>query len=455
MMRSIQLFLSDLKELLARREFVSVRAALRMISPVDLADGWEHFTPEERKVLFKLSPRQRAIQLFEELDPPQQQELLAALKQEEVRELVEDLDPSETGRILRELPQPLVRQLETILRKGGRGEKVRDYLKYPDESVGALMRSNFMTVEPRWTCRQALDRISHATRLRHIQTTFLEQLFVVEADGRLNGVVTLKELVVAPSNMLVKDLMDPQPVRLSPEMDQEEAARLFAHYRLGSAPVVDGEGKLLGVVLDQDIVEVVEEETEEDFAKMAGTAAEEFEARSSWEAAWHRMPWLAVTFLGQFLVSAVIRGFEGTLSKIVALATFLPMIAAMGGNVGSQSAIVAVRELAGRDVERLSLRRAFLRDLRTGAMLGVAYSAALVVVSHLFYGARFGWEFSWVVGLGTLTSMTIAAALGALVPLAFHRVGVDPATATGPLVTTLTDLISTSSYLAFAAYLLF
>ena len=158
--------------------------------------------------------------------------------------------------------------------------------------------------------------------------------------------------------------------------------------------------------------------------------------------------------MGQLLVSAVIQSFEVTLSRLVALATFMPLIAAMGGNVGSQSAIMVVRSLASGTILPADRSRTVLRDMRVGLMLGLVYSAVMVAAAHGFYSGRFGWDFSLVIGLGTLTSMSIAATLGAFVPFSFQRFGIDPATATGPLVTTLTDLISTASYLAFAAVLL-
>jgi magnesium transporter len=453
-MKTIQLFLSDLKELLESREFHGVRSALRLISPYDLVDGWEEFGLEERKVLFKLMPRQRALQLFEELELEHQEELLKSLQPEDVEELVEDLDPTETGRIMRELPDSMVNELEKILKKADGGEKVEQYLRYPDESVGALMRSNHLVLRPDMTGRQALEYIHGCVPLREIEARFLQTLFVVDQDEMLKGTVLLKELVVAPPATHVRDLMNTEPQTLDPEIDQEKAAQLFAHYKLDAAPVVDRNHRLLGVVLDSDIVEVVEEEIEEDLAKMAGTDVEEFETDSAWEAAWHRMPWLGVTLVGQLVVALIIRSFEVTISQIVALATFIPLIAALGGNVGAQSAIIVVREMSSGDWDPESGREIVRRDMIVGVILGLAACVVMAGMAWLFYGTRFGTTFCIVTGLGTLASMSVAATLGALVPLLFKRVGMDPATATGPLVTTMTDIIGTASYLMLAAYLL-
>lgn len=454
-MKTIQLFLSDLKELLATQEFTSLRRALRVINPFDLADGWDHFDSEERKVLFKLLPRQRAIQLFEELKPSQQGELLKSLQNDELEKLVEDLDPSETGRMMRELPGSIVEQLEEILEHGDQGEKVERYLKYPDETVGALMRSNYVSLGPDWTCRKSLEFIHAGTLLRQIETTFLDTLFVIDPERMLKGTVTLKKLVVAPGETKIRELMNTDPEILSPEADQEEAARHFAHYRLECAPVVDRGHKLLGVVIDSDVDDVAEEEVEEDIAKMAGTAKEEFDAQTAWTSVRSRAPWLTVTVIGQLIVALIIRFYEGEISQMVALATFIPLIAALGGNVGAQSAIIMVHQLSSGEIGEGQGWKIVWRDMRVGVILGFAACVMMVFASHAFYGHRFGWSFSLVTGLGTFTAMAVAATLGALIPLTFRRVGVDPATATGPLVTTLTDIIGIASYLLLASWLLF
>lgn len=456
-MRLIRIYLSDLKELLQEREFVSLRTALKQISPMDLAEGWEFFTTDERKAIFRLMPSQGSVQLFEELDPDFQEELLTGLETKDVKELVEDLDPGETSRVLRELPEPVVNQLESILDKMKQGEQVERYMRYPDESVGALMRSNYISVDPRWTCRQALDGVCVRVPLKEIETAFLDTLYITDKGDKLLGTVRLKELVVAPPAMKVVDLMNKDPVTLPPEADQEEATRLFTHYNLTSMPVVSPDRTLLGILVDHDIDDVVEEETEEDFAKMAGVAAGEFEAKTAWESAWHRMPWLGITCLGQLVVALVIRGFEDTLQKMVALATFIPLIAAMGGNIGAQSAIIVVRELSTGEIEKTGSKETVLRDMKVGLLLGLVGSLLLMIAAHVFYGHRpeFGWGFSIVTGMGILVSMSFAATVGAIVPLVFDRVGIDPATATGPLVTTLTDILGIAAYLALASYLLF
>lgn len=451
-MKTLQIYLADLKELLEARDFVSARTILREISPIDLAEGWERFTPDERVAIFRLSTRQKATQLFEELDPPEQADLLGGLQKKDAQELLSDLDPSETGRMMRELPAPMVRQLTAIMNKGGK-ECVQQYLQYPAETVGALMRGRYVTLDEKWNTKTALERIQYSTRLRRIEETHLDTLMVVDAENRLRGQVGLKSLVVAPGDMLVRELMDPAPPTLPPEADQEEAVKLFTRYKLKSCPVVDAEGKLLGVVVYKDIFEIASEETEEDFAKMAGYAAVKG-LRSSLSGAAARLPWLVVTCAGGLGVSWVVGRFEATLSQVIALASFSPLIAGMGGNVGSQTATIMVRGLATGEIEPDDESAVVLRELGVGVLLGVGYGVLAGLAASLFYSSRHGWRFGAVVGAAMGLSMTLAATLGALVPLALKRAGVDPATATAPMITTTTDLLSNAFYFTLASWLL-
>jgi magnesium transporter len=450
-MKTLQIYLADLRELLNGRDFVSARTCLKELSPIDLADGWEHFTPDERVAIFRLSTRQRAMQVFEELDPPHQAELLNGLQRKDAQELLSDLDPTETSRMLRELPAPMVRQLSQIMKKGG-SEHLQQYLQYPAKSVGALMRGRFVTLDEKWTTKAAMERIQYSTRLRRIEETHLDTLIVADSKERLRGVVGLKSLVVAPNDMAVRELMDPAPPVLSPESDQEEAVKLFTRYKLKSAPVVDPENKVLGVVVYRDIFAVASEETEEDFAKMAGFARGG--SRSVMHTAMLRLPWLIITCFGGMLVSGVVKHFEPTLSRIIALAAFSPLIAGMGGNVGSQTATIVVRGLATGEIEPGGERKAILHEVASGFIIGLAYAVVVGLIADFLYHDRYGWNFGIVVGTAMCFSMTVSSTMASIEPFVLRHFGVDPATATGPMITTTTDLLSNAFYFSMATWLL-
>ncbi len=450
-MKMLQIYLADLKEVLQANDFVSVRGCLREVSPIDLAEAWDRFTADERTAIFRLSTRQKATQLFEELDPPEQADLLNSLQKNDAEELLSDLDPSETGRMLRDLPAPMVRQLTAIMKKGGQ-EYVQRYLQYPARTVGALMRGRYVTLEERWTARAAVERIQYSTRLRRIEETHLDTLMVVDGDNRLLGQVGLKSLVVAPGDMLVRELMDPRPPTLPPEADQEDAVKLFTRYKLKSAPVVDAGWKVLGVVVYKDIFEVAAEETEEDFAKMAGFSHPA--TRTVLRSALLRLPWLVITCFGGMLVSFVVGHFEATLSRIIALASFSPMIAGMGGNVGAQTATIMVRGLATGEIRLGDEWKAVAHEVAIGLLMGVCYGLVVGVIADYFYSERYGLWFGVVIGLSMCFSMTFATVMASIEPFVLRRFGVDPATATGPMITTTTDILSNALYFSLASWLL-
>jgi len=450
--KTLQIYLADLKELLDARDFVSARTLLKEISPIDLADGWDHFDVDERVALFRLSTRQKSMQLFEELESDQQAALIGSLQRQDAQDLLSDLDPSATSRMMRELPPPLVRQFNAIMKKGGQ-ECVQQYLQHPPKSVGALMRGRYVTLDEKWTTKTAMERIQYSTRLRRIEETHLDTLMVVDSKNKLRGVVGLKSLVVAPNDMLVRDLMDPAPPTLTPEADQEEAVKLFTKYKLKSAPVVNAEGALIGVVVYRDIFAVAREETEEDFAKMAGYARAPG-LRSGFTEARLRLPWLAITCLGGVCVSMIVTRFEATLGQIIALASFSPLIAGMGGNVGAQTATIVVRGLATGEIGDEDQGPTIRREIGVGAMLGVFYGAAVGLISGFMFHARHGWKFGAVVGVSMALSIFVASALAAGTPLILRRFKVDPAAAAGPMITTTTDLLSNAFYFTLATWLL-
>lgn len=450
-MKTLQIYLADLKEVLLARDFVSARTLLKEIGPIDLADGWDHFDGDERVAIFRLCTRQKATQLFEELDAPEQAALLNGLQRQDAQDLLSDLDPAATSRMMRDLPAPMVRQFAAIMKKGG-SECVQQYLQYPDKSVGALMRGRYVTLDEKWTTKAAVERIQYSTRLRRIEETHLDTLMVVGAENKLRGVVGLKSLVVAPNDMLVRDLMDPAPRTLPPEADQEEAVKLFTKYRLKSAPVVDKTGTLLGVVVYRDIFAVAAEETEEDFAKMAGY--QRAEDRSIVKTVALRLPWLVITCVGGMLVSGVVKGFEQTLAQIIALASFSPLIAGMGGNVGSQTATIMVRGLATGEIAHGDERKAILHEVAIGFLLGLCYGVVVGGIADFLYHARYGWWFGVVVGTSMCFSMTVSSTMASIEPFVLRHFGVDPATATGPMITTTTDLLSNAFYFTLASWLL-
>ncbi len=453
--KAYALFLPELKQLLASGDHATLKSALREINPVDLAEGWKAFTREEQLTLFQLLATRRAVVVFEELDVEDQIFLLQVMEAKGTDQMFTELPPGEAAHLFRKLPRRVLRRLGNLVKREEAAEHLKQVLAYPPRTAGSLMHTEVVRLKETMTASQALEMIRAVSRSHVHEEGLLANLYVTNGQGKLVGFVSLQALVAAPHDGQIRELMTSTlGIQIPAASDQEEAARVVSKYNLLSAPVVNDSGELVGVLLVDDVLDVIRQEASEDIAKMVGTRPEEFLRQPATRVVGFRLPWLIATILGELLVSLVIRHFHGTLQEIVALASFFPLIAAMGGNVGSQSATVVVRGLATGAIRAEEWARVIFLEFRVGFLLGAAYGLVVGGFAHLLYGHQLGWAFSAVVAIGMLTSMTVASTMGSAEPFIFRRFGVDPAIATGPLITTTTDLISTSTYLILATAIL-
>ncbi len=277
-------------------------------------------------------------------------------------------------------------------------------------------------------------------------------VYVVDERGHLVGVLSLRQLITQPPYTVLRDCMAGEPIRVTTDMDQEDVAHLVARYDLLAVPVVDVSSRLVGVITVDDVIDVIREEATEDILKLAGTTVEEVTSPSVFRGAWIRFPWLAASFLGGGVGVLLLDRFQDLLTATVQIAFFLPVILGMGGNVASQCSMIVVRGLATGRLEFASLGRIIGHEIGTGVLLAVTFAAALGgVATFLGYGPP---AFALVVSIGMFGSMMIAALFGTLLPLVFTRAGVDPAVASGPFVTTLTDVIGILAFCLVATTLL-
>ena len=452
--QSIALLIPEIKELLRNRDYALLKQVLKECTPLDFADTWKSFSEEERLQIFKLLPTTASLKLFEIIDMDLQRQLLEKLSGENVTPILEGMHSPDLAKIFHKMSPRAIKKMTGLIKRQEALQHVDYLMTFPEHSAGSLMHPEFVKLTPKLTAKQALHRLQAIARPN--QKEHLYSLFVVDDDGRVLGTLNLQDLLAAPEDEKLCELMSSvEGIKIKPETDQEEVSRLFSKYQLTAAPVVDVAGRLLGILTVRDIISVVRQEATEDIAKMAGTRAKDLREVSAFKIVFFRMPWLIVTLCGGFLISLIIHHFEPVIAKAIALATFSPLIAGMGGNVGSQSATIVVRSLAlGHLENRLDQVKAIFREFRVGVMLGVIYGLALAAFAYMVYGRQYGIEFGLVVAVGMGTSMTVAATMGAVEPIIFHRLGIDPATATGPLITTITDIISNFTYFALATSLL-
>lgn len=452
-LHSISLLLPEIKELLNEKNYTLLKQVIREVNPVEFADCWKKFEEEERLQLFKLLPATSALKLFEVLDIEDQKALLSKLSEENVAPLLENLPSTDVAKLFHKLSPRMVKKMTSLIKRQEALAHIDLVMKYPENTAGSLMHPEFIKLAPKLTAKQTLFLIQAIVKPN--QKEHLLALFVTDEDGKVLGGLDLQDLLSAAEDEKLSELMaSVEGIKIRPETDQEEVSKLFSKYNLNAVPVVDETSRLIGILTVKDIISVVRQEATEDIAKMVGTKATEIEEISAFKIARFRMPWLVVTVFGGLLISVIIKFFEPTLAKVIALASFSPLIAGMGGNVGSQSATIMVRSLALGEITAGRKLRTVFREMRVGILLGLVYGVLLGGVAFLLYGNQYSYQFSIVVAAGMLTSMTVAATMGAIGPLILEGVGVDPATATGPLITTTTDIISNLTYFTLATLLL-
>ncbi|HEX3236751.1 MAG TPA: magnesium transporter [Gemmatimonadales bacterium] len=413
--------------------------------PADLADVLATLDEDERlRVVRALPPELSSQALAEMPEDAHAEDTLAALNPEQAAEIVEELEDDDAADILGELEPE---EQERILAEVEDRSDVDRLLRYGEETAGGLMTLHTVTVRDTATAAEALDEI----RRQAEEVEDLYQVFVVSGDRRLVGLLPFKDLVISRPERRVHDFMADADISVPPDLDQEEVARLMARYNLPSVAVVDESGRLLGQVTFDDVIDVVEAETTEDLLKFGGVSPDEKLAAGWKEAVGSRLPWLYLNLLTAFLAGAVVYVFQSTVQRTVALAVWMPVIAGMGGNAGTQALAVTVRRLALGLIPSDRLAHVVGKEVLVGITNGLAIGCMVGLVAGLLgEGVRLG----LVVFLAMTGNLLVAGFAGAFIPVLLERYNVDPAVASSIFVTTFTDVCGFLLLLGLAGRLL-
>ncbi|HEY8273771.1 MAG TPA: magnesium transporter [Pseudolabrys sp.] len=368
-------------------------------------------------------------EILDELPPQAVAKGVSELESDDAVAILEDLPKEEQAEILEQLPQP---DRATLARS----------LDYPEESAGRRMQTEFIAVPPAWNVGQAIDYMRETSELPE---RFFE-LYVTDESGHFRGAVPLDRLLRSKRPVPISDLMEPERHRIRADEDQEEVARMFQRYDLVAAPVVDADDRLVGIITFDDVADVIEEEAEEDIKALGGVRDEEL-SDSVWKIARGRFSWLLVNLATAFLASSVLGLFEGQLQKMVALAVLAPIVASQGGNATTQTMTVAVRALATRDLSDTNAWRVITRELMVGLLNGIAFAVITGVAAYVWFRVP---GLGLVIGLAMICNLVAAALGGILIPLVLNRLKFDPAVASSPFVTTVTDVVGFFSFLSIA-----
>ncbi len=428
--------------LLAERQFRTLHELFVQTNPVDIARLLSNLPPEEAVVAFRLLPKDSAVGAFEQLESGRQQALLEAFTDQRARTLVSAMSPDDRTRLLDEVPAMVAFRLLRLLPPHLR-ETTQTLLGYPDQSAGRLMTPDFVDLRRTMTVVQALERI----RSLALDKETIYYAYVTDSERHLLGTVSLKDIVLAQPEAIIGDIMKPESKSVSTLMDQEQVARVFRDYDLLAVPVVDSEDRLVGIVTWDDVLDVIEAEATEDIHRMAGLGVKERANTPILESATRRVPWLAFNMAWAFAGAAIINVFEGTLSQVVALAVFMPMIAGQAGNAGIQTATIVVRSMALGDFERLKLSRLMLKEWGVGLIKGTIFGFILGVVVWLM---KRNVALAEITGGALFLNMLVASTAGVLIPVTLRRFGVDPASVAGVFDTMLTDFMGFLIYLGLA-----
>lgn len=437
-----------LRRLVRRDAAGALRKLLRRFLPQDVAAAMEHLTYSEQRRLYQcIEDRDFAAEVLAHLSNTSTREVTKHMSEDAVVQLLERMDPDDATDIVGVLDDELRIRVLDELSDDETGEEVRALLAWPPQTAGGIMSTQAFIMPGTSSCGQAIA----ALQAQHENLESIYYVYVVDPSSRLVGVTSLRSLLTHPPKTGLTSIMVSDPISVGPSQDQEEVARIVARYDLLAVPVVDSERRILGIVTVDDVVDVIRDEAAEDMMLMAGVSDPEQEQSIVRQSAF-RAGWLLATIAGGILASEIIGLYETTLASMAILAGFIPVIMGMGGNVGIQSATLAVRGLATGQVQIGGLWTFLFREARVGLMLGVIYAVLL----GLYGLVRFPDQRMIGVSLASSIFLAIfsAGVIGAVLPVGFQRAGADPAIATGPFVTTLVDLLGIVIYFNVARMLL-
>ena len=412
----------------------------------DIAEVLASLQSERRVTLFNALDLELASEVLTLLDEGPSREVLECIEEPEIVRLIELMASDDAADIINFLSREQAKSvLDKISREGY--EDVSELLKFDEETAGGLMAREVMMVKGEMKISEVIGLLrAEAENIEHIQN-----IYVVDREKILLGIIPIINLLVAEVENRAEEVMDRDVVTVTVDTDQEDVASVFAKYDLYSVPVIDGRGRLVGRITVDDIIDVIEEEATEDITMMAGTGDEEFWEKSPVKISRARLPWLITGLFGGIASAIVMNHFKSSLESVLTLAFFVPVITAMGGNVGIQSSAITVRELAMGRLGVLRMSGKLFRELRVAILNGAVLGAVLLIIVTLWWK---DYRLGILLGLCLVTTISWSTLMGAAVPILLKKIGIDPALATGPFITASNDILGIVIYLGIATLFL-
>lgn len=409
--------------------------------PADMAWVYRHLNEEERSAVFEVIVKVNNIgEFFSELDSLLVTDLVVGLTPDYMAEILSDMPSDDAVDILEILPEEVAAEIRARMDNKDR-EEMDELLQYDPETAGGLMSPDFMCLDEECSVAEAIKSVQK----RSEEKEMVFYLYITHGEAKLAGVISLRELLLHTAESKLKDIMNSNVISVATDTDQGEVAQVVSRYNILAVPVVDSNYNLVGIVTVDDIIDVIREEASEEFLQMAGAGKDrEILLKSTKESAFIRAPWLFASWIGGVMAMLIIGAFEDELSQVLALASFIPVVIGMGGNIATQSSTIVVRGIATGRINLNESYRVVFKEMRVGLILGLIYGLFLGLVALIGYPepAALG----VVVGISIFFCMVMSATLGTVIPLVFKKFDVDAAIATGPFVTTSIDILGVLMY---------
>ena len=449
---------STLGALLESKKYSAIKDILITMNPFDIAEVLSDVDEKQLPRLFRLLPKEEAAEAFVEMEPEVQEILINAFSAKELHEIIDELYVDDAADLVDEMPANVVKRILAAADPQMRKE-INEILKYPENSAGAAMTTEYVSLRPNMTVKDAIERI----RKTGVDKETIYTAYVTDMQRRLIGFTTAKELLLAKDeNMLISDLMDENVTSVTTETDQEEVAQMLSDYNFMALPVVDKEGRMVGIVTFDDAMDIIEEETTEDIAKMAGIVPPEktYLRTSVWEIFKQRIPWLSVLMLSATLTGIIITSFENKLAAQVALTAFIPMLTGTGGNSGTQSSVTVIRALSLGELDLKDVLLVIWKEVRTAVLCGLClailcFGKICLVDMALMHNDGVTMAVAAVVCLTMAFTVLVAKVIGCVLPFVATKLGADPAVMASPFISTIVDATSLLIYFAIATTILF
>ena len=443
-------------KLLAQREFKAVRSILDVMNEVDIASLLSTLSDKELALAFRLIPKDKAAEVFSNMDTSMQTYLVTMFTEKELKELLDDLYMDDTVDMLEELPANLVKRILATVSASDRS-MINQLLNYPEDSAGSIMTTEYVDLREEMTVGQAMAHIKKTGI--HKETIYT--CYVTDSRRKLLGLVSAKVLLLANEDDRLEDIMETHVIYVSTLDDQEEVANQLTKYNFIAMPVVDQERRLVGIVTFDDAMEILQEETTEDIEKMAAiTPSDKPYLRTSvFKIFGQRIPWLLILMISATFTGMIISSFEDALAKFAVLTAFIPMLMDTGGNSGSQASVTVIRGLSLHEIEMRDIFKIIWKEVRIGLLCGVTLAVVnfgkIMLVDRMLLGnTSITPLVAVVVCLTLVATVFLAKLVGCVLPIVAKRIGFDPAVMASPFITTIVDALSLMIYLQVATVLL-